>query len=194
MRRSWIWFCASLCLALSITTAKGQEQAPRTLAPGEDRGIVEPGDADAAANHDEVPAARCGDCPGRSRILVPAHNVCSEPILQNNPGIGCPAHATHGSGLQIFFNWTDARAQHGIEGYSIVVKHVNATIPLIDTFVPVSELTYRNCNAFVGDEFLDGWEWTVRAKDTLGNLGPWSRTGVFSFQPCRLADGTPCRP
>ena len=124
--------------------------------------------------------------------LPSAYEQNREPTPQNNPGIGCPTHPSRGSGLQIYFNWTDAASDNGIEGYQIFVKNVNASIPLIDAFVPVSELTYRTCNAFVADQFLDGWQWMVRAKDKLGNFRPWSRIGVFSFQPCRLPDGTPC--
>ena len=115
-------------------------------------------------------------------------------IRQNDPASGCPFKTTTGYGHRIFFDWTDSSSAIGIAGYELYVKQTNASIPVVNTFVSNSQYTLVNCNSYVADINLQGWEWRVRARDCEGHLGPWSGTGVFQFAPCRLADGKPCSP
>ena len=123
------------------------------------------------------------------KLITPTDNAA---IAQNSPSIGCPSHPTRGFGLRIFFDWTDATSPNGIAGYQIFATQRDASLPIVDTFVTASELTYTNCNAFVADQNLNGWEWSVQAQDNLGNFSPPSDTGLFRFAPCRLQNGSPC--
>jgi hypothetical protein len=122
-------------------------------------------------------------------LVWPVNNAA---IKQNNPDIGCLPHPTRGFGFRIPFDWTDSSAPIGIAGYHIFAKHKDAQFPIVDGEVTASEFVDTGCNTFVIDHFLDGWEWRVRAKDTLGNFSPWSTTGTFRFEPCSLPDGAFC--
>lgn len=121
-------------------------------------------------------------------LLTP---VNKDAIEQNNPSIGCPLDRFSGYGHRIFFDWTDSSSPNGIRGYHLFVRNINATLPLIDTFVLESEYTDTSCNSFVIDSNLEGWIWSVQAEDNQGNLSPFS-TGEFVFERCRLVNGAPC--
>lgn len=127
----------------------------------------------------------------RPELLTPINN---EMIPQNNPNIGCQLYGNGnaGFGFETFFDWTDSDSPNGIKGYHLFVMNINARIPAVDVFVLDSEYTDTNCNAFVIDSDLEGWMWSVQAEDNLGNLSPVAE-GEFSFEPCRLDDGTQCR-
>ena len=127
--------------------------------------------------------------PATPTLISPINNAT---IPQNDPTIGCPSHPTRGFGYLVKFDWTDATSPHGIAGYEIFAKARTAQFPIVDTFVVPSEFTRASCNVFVIDPNLEGQEWRVRARDTRGQLGPWSATGLYTFAPCRLADGRPC--
>jgi len=126
-------------------------------------------------------------------LLTPIDNTVIE---QNNANIGCPNDPTSGFGFEIFFDWTDSSSPNGIIGYHILAQSAITTLegeiePIV-AFVETSEFTEVNCNAFVADSNLNGWEWRVTAKDNLGNFSKDSETGLFQFEPCRLEDGTLC--
>ncbi len=121
-------------------------------------------------------------------LLTPINN---DIIQQNNPNIGCPFDQTRGFGFRLFFDWTDATSPNGIRGYHLFAMRIGAIFPIIDTFVQDSNFTELSCNSFVIDSNLNDWIWTVQAEDNLGNLSSVA-TDVFMFEPCRLADGTPC--
>jgi hypothetical protein len=115
-------------------------------------------------------------------------------LPQNNASTVCPVHPTRGSGIRITFDWADPRDPHGrIAGYVVFAKSRNAVLPIIDNvFTPASEFTDVRCNTFVIDANLSGWEWKVRTVDTDGNLGAFSEARSWTFEPCRLVDGSPC--
>jgi len=113
-------------------------------------------------------------------------------ITQNNPATGCPLTSGRGYGLRIDFDWTDSTSDNGIAGYELFVKKASATLPLTDVFVPSSLFTFIQCASFATDENLTGWQWRVRAEDTLGNFSAWTPDRTFQFAPCRLADGSVC--
>ena len=113
-------------------------------------------------------------------LITPINNVA---IKQNNPDSGCPPDPTLGFGLIILFDWTNSNSRYGIAGYHLFAKGKNASLPIVDTFVATSELTWTNCGGFVIDRHLEGWEWHVQAEDRRGNLSPKSITGTFRFDP-----------
>jgi hypothetical protein len=113
-------------------------------------------------------------------------------IRQNDSTIGCPYHQFRGRGFEIRFDWSDVERPAGTAGYQLFVKKVTAQYPVFDGFVGASELVFTQCNAFVIDRNLEGWEWKVRAVDSTGAPGVWSESRPFSFAPCRHADGASC--
>jgi len=128
-------------------------------------------------------------------LIAPIHNAA---FKQSDPSNGCSLHRTRGFGWHLRFDWTDSRSLFGIARYEMQVKHKDREFsfgnpPFGDFFVIGSEFVDRRCAAFVSDDILEGWEWRVRAIDSLGNSSPWSETGTFRFEPCRLNDGSPCR-
>lgn len=122
-------------------------------------------------------------------LIAPAEG---ETIPQNNAATGCPFDSRHGYGNMVMYDWTDSLASAGVEGYELYVMNKNATIPLLDIMVPASAYVHRQCNAFVVDQFLEGWDWRVRVKDRSGEFSDWSPTRSFRFAPCRV-NGKPCR-
>lgn len=113
-------------------------------------------------------------------------------MAQNTPELACPAHPTRGFGFRLVFTWREAEASAGIARYHLRVQHRQAPVPILETVVTDTTWTAFYCNTFVADDALADWEWQVQAEDTRGHRGPWSITGVFHMQPCRLSDGTPC--
>ena len=127
-------------------------------------------------------------------LITPINNAA---FKQSDPSNGCSLHRTRGFGWNLIFDWTDSHSLFGIARYEMLVKHKDRAFsfgnpPFGQFFVIGSEFVDRRCAAFVSDDLLDGWEWRVRAVDNFGNVGPWSETGTFRFEPCRLADGRPC--
>jgi hypothetical protein len=133
--------------------------------------------------------------PVPSSTSVPASNNTSIP--QNNAAIGCSllsgVDALGGFGFQIQFHWTALSMPNGVVGYELYVTNIGADLPLLDTSVATSDFTETQCNAFVTDVHLQGWQWRVRAKDAAGQFTDWTPWTTFQFSPCRLSDGTPCR-
>lgn len=124
------------------------------------------------------------------RLLSPAEG---EVLPQNNASAVCSPHPTRGSGLVIVFDWEESRdPKNLVAGYHLYAKNTNALNPIIDRVVGAPPFEYVNCNAFVAGHNLDGWQWTVRTVDVEGERGPASGPVDFSFEPCRLSDGTAC--
>lgn len=141
-----------------------------------------------------VPAAMAGK--GQSSVtkvkitlLSPAATV---PVAQNDPATGCTADPLRGYGFVLHFSW---RSTHhpAISTYELYVKHPNARIPLVhQTSLTEANYTFVDCDAYAPSEFLEGWQWRVRAFDTQGNATDW-KEGTFNFAPCLLADGKSCQ-
>jgi hypothetical protein len=150
----------------------------------------------------------CDDAPSSpSRAApTPAPLVLTRPVLvapiddfaiaQNQAETGCVYHGDFGYGFQVAFRWLPSESSRGLAGYEVVARHVTAARPIVDTFFPSpggsTTLTWTSCRAFVIDSNLDGWEWRVRARDTVGNVSDWSEAGTFRFEPCRIRRRQPC--
>lgn len=151
-----------------------------------------------AASQDECPVYTPPPPPVVSspELLTPINH---EIITQNNPNIGCPPDPDVGFGFSILFDWTDSISPNGISGYYLSARrtrgHEWQKAPLIETFVTNSEFEFVQCNRFIPNYNLAGFEWFVRAEDNLGNLSSLDvyRDGFeFEFEPCTLPDGSPC--
>ena len=109
---------------------------------------------------------------------------------QNDPTIGCSAHAARGRGFRLAFDWRDVE---GAGAYKIVFWQRQAIYPAIERVVTASEYAETRCQTFVIDRNLNDWVWKVAA---LGgsrlNTIVWSEERTFGFEPCRLEDGRPC--
>lgn len=128
-------------------------------------------------------------CAGPPVLVIPAEGHV---VRQNDPTIGCPSHPTRGHGHQLDFDWEDACLPGGVSGYQIYSKAITAPNPVIDTFVTESRYTYRCCNCHVVERHRPEWRWRVRARDRNGNWGEWSAERKYSFESCRLSDGSLC--
>jgi hypothetical protein len=124
--------------------------------------------------------------PGAPRLRQPAEDAT---IVQARPFPGCPMNDAHPWGFRIRFEW-DAPAED-VESYDIVVRLPSAEHPVLNTTTSATGHTLSSCGSYVADHNLQGWEWRVRARDAHGQLGPWSRSGRFRFEPCRV-DGRVC--
>src|SRR5262249_52493601 len=100
-------------------------------------------------------------------------------VHQNNPDIGCPFDSTYGYGHSMDFEWTPVPSSGGVAYYQLFVMQADAQIPAIDRQVTGTRYTDRRCNSYVAPQFLEGWQWRVRAFDTSGTAGPWSEIHTF---------------
>lgn len=127
--------------------------------------------------------------------LSPNNNVS---IPQNVSTIGCSlmpgAQAAAGYGEQIQFQWSAPTLGNPAVGYEVYAIKSDASIPVLDALLDTTatSYTFTECNAFVVDRNLPGWEWHVRAVDAHGQLTDWSPWATFQWSPCRLSNGTPC--
>ncbi len=124
-------------------------------------------------------------------LLSPTQDAA---IPQNVSTIGCPAHFSRGYGFSITFAWrTDHRSD--ISAFQLRAFHEGATLPIVSAVIygaeSTSYTTTPNCNAFVADQNLTGWHWSLTATDSQGNPVIWAQT-AFAFAPCRLAGGGAC--
>jgi len=92
-------------------------------------------------------------------------------------------------GVRIRFEWEAPAGD--IDGYDILVRGPNAANPLVERTLSGTSFTFESCHGYVADHNLEGWQWRVRARDSAGQVGDWSRTGHFRFEPCRV-DGRVC--
>ncbi len=127
-----------------------------------------------------------GDLPA---LLVPQPDA---EVLQNDPTIGCPLHASRGYGFRITFDWTDVVKTPTVAGYHLYLIAPSALNPFIDTIVSTSTFVVTSCNGFVADVNLRGWQWRVRTIDAQGVYGSWTSPRLLNFAPCRLASGAAC--
>jgi hypothetical protein len=127
------------------------------------------------------------------RLLTPAENAT---IPQNTGGRSCMPSPTRGSGIQIYFDWTDVQplpdTGSTIVGYELLVQRDGSPLPLVNTTVSTSQFRSIQCDSFVADSNLSGWFWRVRARDSAGRFSPWTPDRHFTFGPCRLPNGSPC--
>jgi hypothetical protein len=124
--------------------------------------------------------------PDAPRLRQPAEDAS---IPQARPFPGCPMNHAHPWGLRIRFEW-DAPAGD-VESYDILVRGPNAAHPLVERTMHGTSFTFASCHGYVADHNLEGWQWRVRARDSEGRTGDWSRPGHFRFEPCRV-DGRVC--
>jgi hypothetical protein len=118
--------------------------------------------------------------------------LATPPIPQNDASTGCTFALHRGQGFHTTFTWKGAQASAGIAGYELqVLSPAQAVAPGFDMVVG-NPYSWRECNAFVPDSLLTGWQWRVRTEDTRGDFSDWSPMQAFSFSPCRVATGA-CR-
>jgi hypothetical protein len=114
-------------------------------------------------------------------------------IPQNDPSTGCAPNPVNGSGFRLQFTWERPGSAAGIAGYALSVQREGAPLPFIEVAVsPTSDGFNGTFCGFMPDTELDGWYWRMRARDAIGNLGPWSEKRQFRLAPCRLQDGRSC--
>ena len=135
------------------------------------------------------PAARAETGP---RVPRPVAPIGDATVLQNDLSLGCPPHRDRGAGFGIRFEWTEPAAAAGVSGYDVVAERRGATAPIVERATTTPWLHVKQCNVFIIDANLDGWQWRVRARDRRGRAGEWSPLATFRFAPCRFADGRPC--
>jgi hypothetical protein len=127
---------------------------------------------------------------GTLALVAPASGAA---FKQNDATIGCPAHATRGYGFAMLFDWSDVP---GATKYKVFLKHTGSQYAAVDYAVNESIFAATWCNAFVIDANLTNWTWRVAAfaVDSNGALSDtlWSEERTYKFDPCRLADTTPC--
>ncbi len=125
------------------------------------------------------------------RLVAPAPGAT---VLQNDPATGCSTSARPlaGYGWTVTFEWA-APEMAEVAAYELIVQHVGAIYPVVDVRVSDLSFTQTACAAFVVDCNLTDWHWQVTALDSAERVIATSRQGWFSFMPCRLDDGTPCR-
>lgn len=114
-------------------------------------------------------------------------------IHQNDQTTHCRSDPARGYGFQIPFDWSDSPSI-GPVGYELRVQRRGSPLPALDVVLPLfpSEFRWVDCNAFVIDHNLRGWEWGVRVQRFDSTFGNWSAHGSFEFTPCRLPGGQPC--
>lgn len=117
--------------------------------------------------------------------LSPVNNAT---VAQNTGA--CAVAGASGTGFQLRLEWT--RLDPAMAGASVLVQRQGSSAPLFEMNVHNSTVATLTRCAFIPDGELEGWQWWVRAFDSLGNLGRWSEPGGFRFAPCRLSDGRAC--
>jgi len=131
--------------------------------------------------------------PSLTPIAVsPNHNIA---IPQNNVATGCPlpaADPSAGFGYEIQFEWAPPSTSNRMVSYEIFATKNDAPIPVLDKVVAAGDYTFTQCDAYVVDRNLQGWQWRVRGQDAQGQFTDWSPWAMFQFSQCRLSDGTPC--
>jgi hypothetical protein len=149
------------------------------------------------ASNSTAPSSTSGSTSVSTSVPALDYPSNNTSIPQNNAAIGCSllsgVDALRGLGFQIQFHWTALSMPNGVVGYELYVKDIGADLPLLDTSIATSDFTETQCNDFVADVHLQGWQWRVRAKDAAGQFTDWTPWTTFQFSPCRLSDGTPCR-
>jgi hypothetical protein len=128
--------------------------------------------------------------PGEIVLLPPAlvSPVEGATIPQNDSSGRCPPHPVNGAGIRLSLQW--APPPGGASGYLVTVERAGMS-PLFEASAPTTAVIVSFCTYFP-DSQLDGWQWTVRARDVIGNLSPQGQARGFRFAPCRLGDGRPC--
>lgn len=112
-------------------------------------------------------------------------------VPQDDASTGCPAHGTRGYGFQVTFSWS-ARLLQSVGQYRLRVGHGVAATPALDVTLIDDHYRWSDCNAFVADGNLTGWQWQVSALDLVNNVIAISEPRPLQFVPCRLADGSAC--
>jgi hypothetical protein len=119
-----------------------------------------------------APAAACGG--GPSPELVPELTLPAEGGLADN---GCSTD--EGEAIVWDFNWSDVP---GASSYELWVKHRSSAEPEVHVTGLNTSSHRAGRIATTGGEFLQGWEWRVRAT-VNGVVQPWSPIATFSVEP-----------
>jgi hypothetical protein len=130
------------------------------------------------------------ELPDQPTLLTPENNAT---ISQERPEPACGENAEYDFGYEIYFDWTDVAATHGVAGYHLFVRASGAKNPIVDEFIPSSEFTKLGCGSYIIDSNVANWKWWVQAEDSRGSVGPASPEGLFSFAPCRQDDDSRCQ-
>jgi hypothetical protein len=133
--------------------------------------------------------AKYGPVAPTPTLLTPLPDA---PIPQNVHGGICatpsPTDPKAGYGYQLALDWSDVQ---GATQYRLVVGR-DGSAPIADILWAQSQVHFFRCYVVEPDAELTGWSWQVQAL-VGGVWSPFSSPRAFSFLPCRLADGSPCR-
>jgi hypothetical protein len=132
----------------------------------------------------------------------PVTNLAFAKIKQNNEACGCPYDPVAGYGYCIFYDWTDSASsqlESYIAGYYLKKQSFTNTPELREDetiFVPSSEYMELHCNEVISNKLISmhyGWTWYVVAEDNFGNRSGQSQGAYYTFEKCRLDDGSKCK-
>ena len=117
-------------------------------------------------------AAACAA--GPNPALVPTLTMPADGALADN---GCTTD--EGEAIVWDFNWTDVP---GASSYELWVKHRSSAEPEVHEMNLLTSSHRSGRIATADGEFLQGWEWKVRA--TVGGVAqPWTPTARFAVEP-----------
>jgi hypothetical protein len=118
-------------------------------------------------------ANSCGGGPTQPDLSVPTLLTPANGAILDN---GCFDF----SEPQIWdFDWSDTP---GATAYHLHVMRSGSQTPVIDLPGLTRSSDQRATNSFVGEPFLNGWQWRVRA-EIQGTYRDWSATRSFSVEP-----------
>lgn len=122
---------------------------------------------------------------------IPVSPVGNTTLAQNDPSPGCTPHPINGSGVRLRLQWAPVSAL--VARLTVKVQRQGSAKPLMETRLnsTLAPVTFAICS-YIPDGELEGWQWWIRAQDSVGNLSSWSDPGTFRFAPCRLSDSRPC--
>ena len=134
--------------------------------------------------------ARRPNTTASSQTLLLVSPAAGYVMPQNQPNIGCAANPVAGYGESARFQWIPVQ---GAKAYHLAVRRAGSALPWIDATTQGVSYEKKNCNGYVTDANLNGWQWRVEALDSAGRRIASSETRAFRWAPCRLSPGDrPC--